>query len=74
MQGSKNWILPKEMNANWFFWDSHGWKSNQTPYVPLWDRMTGVWLNGLRPGYMSCQAQRLGMLVNGYNGPAAAVG
>jgi hypothetical protein len=23
MQGSKNWILPKEMNANWFFWDSH---------------------------------------------------
>jgi hypothetical protein len=23
MQGSKNWILPKEMNANRFFWDSN---------------------------------------------------
>jgi hypothetical protein len=21
--GGKNWILPKEMNANRFFWDSH---------------------------------------------------
>jgi hypothetical protein len=23
MQGGKNWILPKEINANRFFWDSH---------------------------------------------------
>jgi hypothetical protein len=23
MQGGKNWILPKEINANLFFWDSH---------------------------------------------------
>ncbi len=23
MQGGKNWILPKKMNANRFFWDSH---------------------------------------------------
>jgi hypothetical protein len=23
MQGSKNWILPKEMNENRFFWDSY---------------------------------------------------
>jgi hypothetical protein len=23
MQGSKNWILPKDINANRFFWDSH---------------------------------------------------
>ncbi len=23
MQGGKNWILPKELNANGFFWDSH---------------------------------------------------
>jgi hypothetical protein len=23
MKGGKNWILPKEMNANRFFWDSH---------------------------------------------------
>jgi hypothetical protein len=23
MQGGKNWILPKQINANRFFWDSH---------------------------------------------------
>jgi hypothetical protein len=23
MQGGKNWIFPKEVNANRFFWDSH---------------------------------------------------
>jgi hypothetical protein len=23
MQGGKNWILPKEMNASRFFWDPH---------------------------------------------------
>jgi hypothetical protein len=23
MQGGKNWILPKDMNANRLFWDSH---------------------------------------------------
>jgi hypothetical protein len=23
MQGGKNWILPTDMNANRFFWDSH---------------------------------------------------
>jgi hypothetical protein len=23
MQGGKNWFLPKEMNPNRFFWDSH---------------------------------------------------
>jgi hypothetical protein len=23
MQGGKNWILPQEMNANRFFWDSN---------------------------------------------------
>ncbi len=23
MQGGKNWFLPKEINANRFFWDSH---------------------------------------------------
>jgi hypothetical protein len=42
MQEGKNWILPKEMNANRFFWDSHWleiWKSGQTTFVPLWDRM-----------------------------------
>jgi hypothetical protein len=40
MQGDKSWILPKEINANRFFWDSHWleiWK--KTTYGPLWDRM-----------------------------------
>jgi hypothetical protein len=23
IQGGKNWILPKEFKANWFFWDSY---------------------------------------------------
>jgi hypothetical protein len=23
MQGDKNWILPKQINANRFFWDPH---------------------------------------------------
>ncbi len=34
MQGGKNWILPKEMNANQFFWDSHWleiWSSHFCP-------------------------------------------
>jgi hypothetical protein len=44
MQGGKNRFLPKEMNANRFFWDSHGCKSGQTTFVPLWDRMEGAWL------------------------------
>jgi hypothetical protein len=45
MQGGKNWILPKETNANRFFGDSRWleiWKT--TTYVPLWDRMEGAWL------------------------------
>jgi hypothetical protein len=25
-----------------------GWKSGQTTYVPLWDRMEGAWLRTLR--------------------------
>jgi hypothetical protein len=28
MQGGKNWFLPKEMNANRFFWDS--------PWLEIW--------------------------------------
>jgi hypothetical protein len=44
LQGGKNWILPKEMNANWFFRDSHWLESGKTTYVPQWDRMEGAWL------------------------------
>ncbi len=43
MQGGKT-IFPKEMNANLFFWNSHWLESGQTTFVPLWDRMEGVWL------------------------------
>jgi hypothetical protein len=34
MQRSKNWILPEEINANRFFWDSHWleiWKNHLCP-------------------------------------------
>jgi hypothetical protein len=34
MQGGKNWILRKEINANWFFQDSHwleNWKNHLCP-------------------------------------------
>jgi hypothetical protein len=46
MQGGKNWILPKEMNANRSGSSKTliGWKSSQTTYVSLWDRMEGAWL------------------------------
>ncbi len=40
MQGSKNWILPKEMNANRFFWDSRWqeiWSNHFCPSMgPNW--------------------------------------
>ncbi len=47
MQGGKNWILPKEVNANLFFWDSHWMEIWKNTYVTLWDRMEaleGAWL------------------------------
>jgi hypothetical protein len=36
MQGGKNWIFPKEINANRFFWDSHRpeiWKTHLCPSI-----------------------------------------
>jgi hypothetical protein len=36
MQGGKNWIFPKEMNANRFFWDSHWleiWSNHFCPSI-----------------------------------------
>jgi hypothetical protein len=36
MQGGKNWILPVEMNANRFFWDSHWlqiWSNHFCPSI-----------------------------------------
>jgi hypothetical protein len=38
MQGGKNWILPKEVNANRFFWDSHWleiWSNHFCPSMGL---------------------------------------
>ncbi len=34
MQGGKNWILPIEMNANRFFWDSHWLKIWPNHFCP----------------------------------------
>jgi hypothetical protein len=34
MQGGKNWILPKEVNANRFFWDSHWLKIWSNHFCP----------------------------------------
>jgi hypothetical protein len=36
MQADKNWLLPKEMNANRFFWDSHWleiWSNHLFPSI-----------------------------------------
>jgi hypothetical protein len=38
MQGGKNWIFPKYINANRFFWDSHWleiWSNNFCPSMGL---------------------------------------
>ncbi len=44
MQGGKNLILPKEINANRFFWDSHWLEIWKYMYFPLWSRRDGEWL------------------------------
>ncbi len=48
LQGGKNWILPKEINANRFFWDSHWleiWSNHFCPsYGTDWRELG----NGLR--------------------------
>ncbi len=44
MQGGENWFLPKEMNATGSSVTLIGWKSGQTTFIPLWDRMEGAWL------------------------------
>ncbi len=38
MQGGKNWILPKYINANRFFWDAHWleiWSNHFCPSMGL---------------------------------------
>jgi hypothetical protein len=41
LQGDKNWILPlmQTGSSGTFI----GWKSGQTTFVLLWDRMQGAW-------------------------------
>jgi len=41
MQGGKNWILPKEMNANRFFWDSHWLEIWSNHFCPSMDLIGG---------------------------------
>ncbi len=39
---SKNWILPKETKANWFFWDSHLleiWSNHLFPSMQCWAKL-----------------------------------
>jgi hypothetical protein len=44
MQGGKNWILLKEINATGSSETLIDRKSGKTTYVLLWDRMEGAWL------------------------------
>ncbi len=44
MQGGKNWILPKELIAIRFFWDSHWLETWKSHLCPSMDRMEGAWL------------------------------
>jgi hypothetical protein len=41
MQGGKNWILPKEINATLSSETLVGWKSGKTTYVPLYGTENG---------------------------------
>jgi hypothetical protein len=46
MQGGKNWILPKEMNANRFFWDSHWleiWSNHLFPSMEPNGGSVAIW-------------------------------
>jgi hypothetical protein len=44
MQGGKNWILPKEINANQFFWDSHWLEIWPNHLFPSMGPNGGSWL------------------------------
>ncbi len=44
IQGCKNRILLKEINATGSSETLIGWKSGKNTFVTLWDRMEGAWL------------------------------
>jgi hypothetical protein len=48
MQGGKNWIFPKEVNANRFFWDSHWLEIWSNHFCPSLDSV--VYLVSRRTG------------------------
>jgi hypothetical protein len=47
MQGGKNWILPKYINANRFFWDSHWLEIWSNHFCPSMGLNGGAWLRTL---------------------------
>jgi hypothetical protein len=53
MQGGKNWILPKEINANRFFWDSlaGNWSNHVCPSM-------GPNGGSVATGYLSAKCSR----------------
>jgi hypothetical protein len=53
MQGGKNWILPKEMNANRFFWDSHWLEIWSNHFCPSTGSNEGAWLLAMDSGTCS---------------------
>ncbi len=46
IQGGKNWIFPKEINANRFFRDSHWLENLEKPLLSL---SSGLWTSQARP-------------------------
>jgi hypothetical protein len=60
MQGRKNWILPKELNAALSSETLVGWSWKNHLCPSIWDRMEGAWL-WLCTGYVSAAKSRLAM-------------
>jgi hypothetical protein len=54
MQGGKNWILPKQVNANRFFWDSHWLEISSNHFCPSM---------GLNGGRVATDSDQLCMLI-----------
>ncbi len=59
MQGGKNRIYRNRSMQTGSSGTLIGWKSGQTTFVPLWDRMEGPWLRTLSSSkmYSNCSVQ-----------------
>jgi hypothetical protein len=65
MQGGKNWFLPKEMNANRFFWDSHWLEIWSNHFYPSMGPNGGSVATDSVDGKAYCHAcYKLNFLVN----------